>query len=503
MQTGGQSLNRPSSTPDDAMDVPGSHADMTDGNPFVLDDAALEDDLTDALQTVEQIQTELNYRQAQDVLQTMVTRMDLTERERAGLEHDLASLETMLDKLEQQVVQIVVFGLVGRGKSSLLNALVGANLFATGATHGVTQTIQRVDWNPSSDYPVQRRSLQGVGSSRVELIDTPGIDEVHGDRREAMARQLARQADLILFVVSGDVTRVEREALLQLRQANKPMVLVFNKIDQYGTGDRTAILEMLRDERLHGLLAPEDIVTAAAAPLMTEAVRHADGRVSVQRQRGQPQVDALKLRILDILQRDGKALAALNTMLYANEVNAQIVKRRIDIRERAANDLIWQAVMVKAAAIALNPVMVVDWLGGVAIDTALILALARLYRVPMTQQGAFLLLKTIVFAAGGITAGGWAAILGLGSLKSVLGVATPATGGLALAPYTAIALTQGTLAGGCTYAVGQVAKTYLMQGATWGGDSPKTVIQRILDTLDEASILNRIKEELQLKLNVL
>ena len=56
------------------------------------------------------------------------------------------------------------------------------------------------------------------------------------------------------------------------------------------------------------------------------------------------------------------------------------------------------------------------------------------------------------------------------------------------------------MAGVTCYAIGQVTKTYLANGASWGPDGPKTVVTNILESLDEASILNRIKTELREKL---
>ncbi|MEM6613507.1 MAG: GTP-binding protein, partial [Cyanobacteria bacterium P01_C01_bin.72] len=44
------------------------------------------------------------------------------------------------------------------------------------------------------------------------------------------------------------------------------------------------------------------------------------------------------------------------------------------------------------------------------------------------------------------------------------------------------------------------SKTYLANGASWGETSPKVVVQKILDSLDEQSILNRLKSELRAKL---
>jgi uncharacterized protein (DUF697 family) len=306
--------------------------------------------------------------------------------------------------------------------------------------------------------------------------------------------------DLILFIISGDMTKVEFSALAKLREAGKPMILVFNKIDQYPEVDRLAIYEKIASERVKELLSPDEIVMVAASPLLTDTVKEQDGRLKTQRFRGKPQIEALKLKILEILEREGKSLVALNSMLYADEVNEQIVARKMAIRDRGANQLIQKAVMIKASAIALNPVTVLDLFTGAVIDLAMILALSRLYGIDLTRQGAIALLQKIALNMGGISASEFLAVLGLSSLKGLLGLSIPATGGISLLPYTSIALTQAGVAGVSCYAIGQVTKTYLANGATWGPDGPKAVVASILDSLDETSILNRIKRELGSKL---
>lgn len=478
-------------------------------NPFpVLDDTVewFDPDLTDIVAEFGEIQAELHYRQAQDVLHELVERLDLSARERSGLEAELHSLEKMLDKLDRQVIHIAVFGMVGRGKSSLLNALLGQEIFETGPIHGVTQTVQSAEWSVTreavagSANDLWRVSLPGAGNSCIELIDTPGIDEIDGESREALARQLAKQADLILFVVAGDITKVEFEALSELRQASKPILLVFNKIDQYPQADRQAIYEKIRDERVRALLSPDEIVMAAASPLIAQAVRRPDGQLVAQLNRGSAQVEDLKLKILEILHREGKSLVALNTMLYADDINEQVVQRKMAIRERSADQIIWNTVMTKAVAIALNPVTVLDLFSSAVIDAAMILTLSRLYGITMTQQGAIQLLQKILVSMGGVTATELLGILGLGSLKGFLGLTAPATGGVSLLPYMSIALTQAGIGGVASYSIGQVSKTYLANGATWGPNGPKAVVDQILASLDETSILNRIKDELKAKL---
>ncbi len=461
------------------------------------------DDLDQAILSFEEIQEEINYKQAQDALRGLVNHLDLTKSEQVGLETELDHLTAMLEKLDQSVVQIAAFGMVGRGKSSVLNALLGQSIFETGPLHGVTRTVDMANWqlNPDDTYEgVQRLELSGWGNSQIQLIDTPGIDEVDGQTREALAHEMARQVDLILFIIAGDMTKVEYEALSQLREAGKPMILVFNKIDQYPETDRLAIYQKIRDDRVKELLSPDEIVMVAASPLVTQVMRDQGGNLKQQRRRGKPQVESLKLKILEILHREGKSLVALNTMLYASEVNEQIVERKLSIREEAANQLIQKAVMAKAVAIALNPVTVVDLLTGAVVDVAMILALSRLYGMDMTQQGAIALLQKIGVSMGGITGSEFMASFGLSSLKGLLGLATPITGGTSLLPYVSVAITQGGVAGVSCYAIGQVTKRYLANGASWGPEGPKTVVKSILSSLDQTSILNRIKWELGAKL---
>jgi hypothetical protein len=260
------------------------------------------------------------------------------------------------------------------------------------------------------------------------------------------------------------------------------------------------IYRKIRDERVKQLLSPEEIVMVAASPLVATAIRRPDGTRGIQRRPGKPQLEDLKLKILEILHREGKSLIALNTMLYADEVNEQLVQRKMTIREESANQIIWRAVMTKAVAIALNPFTVIDLLTATAIDVVMILTLSKLYGISMTQQGAVRLLQKIALGMGGIGASELLTTLGLSSLKGLLGISAPATGGVSLAPYVSVAVTQAGVAGVSTYAIGQVTKTYLANGASWGPDGPKAVVNRILSSMDETSILNRIKGELKAKL---
>jgi uncharacterized protein (DUF697 family) len=312
----------------------------------------------------------------------------------------------------------------------------------------------------------------------------------------------ARRADLILFVVSTDPQRRELESLSELRQAQKPIILVFNQIDRYEAADRDQIYAKIKDERVRDLIRPEDVVMTAARPDPYKVrVRLPDGSTRDEWERPAAAIEPLKIRIFDVLAREGKALAALNTLLLAGDLHAEIVARKVEIREQEANRLIWNFSMVKGAAVALNPIPIADLAGGVGVDVAMILALSRVYGIPLTRPAALRLVRDMSFALGAMGALQLVTKLLASGIKSALAASTVMTGGLA-APltalgYGAIGLSQASAAATASYVVGQGAKTYLKRGCQWGPRGVKTVIQEILVQAKADSIVDRLRADLK------
>jgi GTPase SAR1 family protein len=336
---------------------------------------------------------------------------------------------------------------------------------------------------------------------QVELIDTPGLDEVQGEARAQMAQQVASEADLILFVVAGDITRTEYLALSELRQAQKPLILVFNKIDLYPEQDREAIYQQLqelgtgtpRDRRLQKMLSPEEIVRVAAEPSPIQVrVELPDGTVNYEWETLPPQIDELQQAILKILNREGRSLLALNALFQARTAQVSIAQKTVAQRKADAEDLIWRFAKYKALAVALNPIGLLDILGGTITDLALIRSLSRLYGLPMTSYEAGKLWRKILMSSGGLLLGelGSSALLGMG--KSASAVAS--IGGVTT--FAGTAVTQAGIAGYGAYTVGHAAQVYLEQGCTWGPLGASTVIQDILNQVEPDMILYRLRQEL-------
>ncbi|MEO0855125.1 MAG: GTPase, partial [Cyanobacteria bacterium J06648_11] len=122
------------------------------------------------------LQDDRNFQHAKDSLRHLIASLDLAAIERDGLEADLAELQGTYDKLEHDLVRIAAFGMVGRGKSSLLNALVGQPAFETGPTHGVTRDRQMVDW----DISRQTLPANSMGTGRSKAIVRVTIPSIEG-----------------------------------------------------------------------------------------------------------------------------------------------------------------------------------------------------------------------------------------------------------------------------------------------------------------------------------
>ncbi|MCA9258272.1 MAG: GTP-binding protein [Planctomycetales bacterium] len=403
------------------------------------------------------------------------------------LADDLAALTTMADKLEEGRVEIVVFGEISTGKGALINALVGADRTDVDVRGGWTKSLGAIDWE-GAGY-----RIPGFGHSEVVLIDTPGLNEVDGEVRAAMAREAAIRADLVLFVVDSDLNDVEYRALTALAASHKPVLLVLNKTDLYRPEELDALLKALHDKRLAGVIDPDNILTAQADPREVQyVIEAADGSERTEWRKPEPKVDAIKQRIVEVLESNGKALVALNAALFASDKSDRMAAVRVRLRENRASATIWNFAVAKSLAVALNPVGVADVDGGALVDITMIVTLGRIYGISISNANARSLLVSIAKSAGLVTllevAVSWAS----SAFKALTGgLGTVLTG-----------VPQGAAAGYGSFIVGQAARYYFQHGASWGEHGPKNVVRNILDNTDKASVIDRLKSEIRAKIAV-
>lgn len=441
-------------------------------------------------------------RQAIDryIPQLKMTRLDSQELNRqAAVKQGIDQLTTLLNKLDGSLLRVAVFGLVSRGKSAVINALIGEKILDTGPLNGVTRWPRSVYWQP--DISDRESPL------KIELIDTPGLDEIEGQSRGEVAQQVAEQADLILFVVSGDVTQTEYEALQQLYATRKPLLLVFNKIDLYPDADRDSVAENLqrlwqaaesRADLPQGARLVDDIVMISAEPApMQVRVEWPDGRVSEEWERPPAQIAPLNQTLLSIVREEGPTLVALNALRQAGVIEERLTQEITEINKDKANELIWNYAKYKAIAVALNPIAIVDMLGGISSDIVMIRALSRLYGFPMTRFEASSLWQSIIRSSGTLLLSEFGTSLFLGFGKSGAAIWSAFESFSGLTAYAGAMTAQAGAAGYGTYAVGQAAKVYLQQGCTWGPKGVNTVMQSILSQAKKDSTLERLQAEIK------
>ncbi len=392
---------------------------------------------------------------------------------RAELAAEFAEIDSISAKLRSGQIHIAAFGRVGVGKSSLLNALLQRQGFATSPLHGHTRHEERAAW-------------QSLRDGQVMLIDTPGIDELGGADREALAHAVSRRADVTLMVCEGDLTDSEYQALRALCEANRTVMLVLNKSDRYSGQELEMLLDRLA-ERCADLL-PRDLIIAASAAPRPQTVIHVDaegGEVTGQRQRS-PDIAALRERLWAILEREGHALAALNAALFAAELDEKVATRIVNARKTVAEQIIRKYCVAKGVLVAMNPVPVADLLAAAGTDIALVIHLGELYGFQLSRREAARLLLTISAQLIALMGAYWGVNLVTSALKTAsVGLSTALT-----------ATTQGALAWYATYVTGRMAQTWFSRGKSWGSAGPRSTARLILESLDRDSILSGAREEL-------
>ena len=194
---------------------------------------------------------------------------------------------------EKSRVRIALLGQFSSGKSTLLNALLGRSLAATGVTP-VTAAENRFVWSGSdsvrlvkedgTEEPLRRplEEVRALVSDRAvaastrfvefglaadllrvaDLWDTPGYDS-SSIRHEVVSRRAMAEADVVLWVSSIDhaANRDEVAKLKSIQLRSIPIVVVVTKVDLY---DPDEVAEALEDiEQAFGALAQEVVPVSA------------------------------------------------------------------------------------------------------------------------------------------------------------------------------------------------------------------------------------------------
>ena len=188
------------------------------------------------------------------------------------------------------------------------------------------------------------------------------------------------ESDLVLFLVTGDLTESERQFLQQLRCCYQRSILVFNKQDRYLPEAREEIRQLLQ-QRLQELLPAEDVIAIAAAPQPVKVLHHqADGSVIESLEQPTIQVAALRERLREILRQERESLIWGTLWRRATALQQQAKATLNQVRRERAIPTIEQYQWLAAAAAFANPVAALDLLATAAISTQMVIDLSEIYQ---------------------------------------------------------------------------------------------------------------------------
>ena len=310
-------------------------------------------------------------------------------RQQVGQIQDKIAQKALLGKsrqieanLQRGEVKVVIFGTGSAGKTSLVNALIGEIVGETNPIMGTT--------TQGETYSLK---LQGVGRE-ILIIDTPGILEagIAGTEREKVAKQLATEADLLVFTVDNDLRQSEYEPLRTLAEIGKRSLLVFNKTDLYTDEDREVILCRLK-ERVKPFIPSNDVTAICANP---QPVQLVSGEII------DPPVEILPLikRLVAVLRAEGEDLIADNILLQSHRLGDEARTIIENQRRRDSDKIIDRYQWISAGVIAVTPVPVVDMLATAAVNAQMVIEIGRIYNIELDlEQGKELALslgKTLV-----------------------------------------------------------------------------------------------------------
>jgi len=199
----------------------------------------------------------------------------------------------LMVKLAEDRFTLAVLGQFKRGKSSLMNAIIGRPLLPVGVLP-LTSAITVLRFGPRERLMIEHEGssvideepLSGLSAyvtergnpgnrkriSRavieipspflrrgLEFVDTPGVGSTI-EANTAITQKFLPQCDAVIFITSVDspLSNTETEFLSQIREHVRKIFFVVNKIDLLGSGEREEVLQFIT-QNLRSIMGTESV----------------------------------------------------------------------------------------------------------------------------------------------------------------------------------------------------------------------------------------------------
>lgn len=230
--------------------------------------------------------------------------------------------------------RIAIVGPVNVGKSTLFNAL----------TPGIE--------NPAevSSVPGTTKVNQEQRTSVFALVDTPGADHARDEEETERGFALRAAQDsnflLVVFDATRSITKGDQALFAELKYFSRPYLVLLNKIDRIDPSER------------------EQVIEAAGNSLGV----HPRMVVPISAERG----DGLDRLLIEITAQEPRLLGQLGAILpdYRKTLSWQAIRRAT----------------IGSTLVALTPIPFMDLIPLIAIQTSMVLTLARIHNQPMNWK---------------------------------------------------------------------------------------------------------------------
>jgi uncharacterized protein (DUF697 family) len=312
---------------------------------------------------VEQAMVEVNSRIEKLVAESSsVTNSENSEAIATVITQLRKRLQELKAEMARKNISLAVAGRKASGKTTLIE-LLKSEIILTKANESATLPIQHLI---------------------AEACDSASDAEDHAEQLETQKQidspKNVETADLVLFVIAGDLTDSELKAIEQLVRQKHRVLLVLNKQDRYLPDERPLILQQVRD-RVKGLLVPEDVVAISAKPA-PRIVRHqqTDGTLQERTEQPTPDLAALQSRVEVILSTQGQQLvmATILRQVIALNMGVQIELNRL--KRTRTLPIIEQYQWIAAAAAFANPIPSLDLVATASVTAQLVVDLGEVYQ---------------------------------------------------------------------------------------------------------------------------
>ncbi|CAD5954799.1 YcjF family protein [Planktothrix agardhii] len=360
----------------------------------------------------------------------------------------LSRSQEMALELAKGNIQVVIFGTGSAGKTSLVNALMGRMVGKVNAPMGTTEV--------GETYHLK---LDGI-EREILITDTPGILEagIAGSERGKLARSLATDANLLLFVLDNDLRQSEYQSLQALIEIGKRSLIILNKKDLYTAADQNIILAKLKD-RVKLFLDANDVISIAANP---QSIKLKTGEIIQQ----EPDIMPLIRRIALILRSEGEELIADNILLQSQRLGEEARLLIDSQRKREAEKIVERFQWIGAGVIAVTPLPVIDLIATAAVNTQMVIEIGKIYGCELNSDRGRELALSLAKTLGS-----------LGVVKGVIQLVSTALQ-LNLATLVVGRGIQAVSAAYLTRIAGKSFIEYFRQDQDWGDGGMTEVVQR-------------------------